>query len=1182
MILSKVSLHGFKSFANKINLQFDGKLTAVVGPNGCGKTNIVDAIRWGLGEQKASVLRTDRMENIIFGGAQSAKPLGMAEVSVTFDNSKGRLPIDYSEVVITRRLFRSGESEYLLNKTPVRLKDINDLLMDTGIGADCYSVIELKMIEDILSDRIEDRRKLLEEAAGVTKYKYRLRAAERKLNSTQNDLLRVNDIIQEVDRKTASLKRQLQKAKRYKVLQDEIKELELNCSRKLLAEYQERLKPLRDELKSLKEKKDGNTVEISKEEADLETLKLKLSDKEKQLISIRDQLNETVERIHHQESDIRVGKEKISSLNDRIIRFSNEISDLNKRLIAQKEHWEITYRERESYQVKITSKGRIFNNRKKELEVFQQSLNFKRLELNEKKKEIIECLEEINYLGNDEIGFRTRIDNNQGRLERIDEEDFDCRKDHENAQEVIKIESETASKLNSRKRKIVKTLEKINYEEKSYNDKISELKEQLYKHQNDLELVRGRIDFLKNIIENREGVTDGAKRLLQFKPQGLFGVLADIIETDTELRKAIETGLGDSAGYLIFNKAADAFIALGQLKEHGGGRAVLVGLDRIAKMSLPKRNISLPDKIKVIGWADELVDCDKQLKFLVNYLLGDLVIVSDMKNARKLIESVEDVRFRVATLKGELVTGWGSVHTCEAGERDGGMIGRKQRVSELEVQYKNIELEIQKEKKDSTDFIDKRISLLKRKEQNDKFLSEVQEKILKVQKIIDQAQFEREKAEQSLRANISERKNLLEEIDKAEKDLENVRPRIEKLMDKREIIENLADRVQNDVEKLEEQENIMEEEVHRLNLSLVRLKGEARNLDLEIERSEKLSKEIKTNIDNRNNEIVSFKSLIRENEKNVKENEDSVAGNFLKKESEEKKLSQIEQNYQVMKEELEVRGLEVRKVRRSKEETAEKVHNRDLDISELEHQELSLKQRIRDNYDVDLIQVRLIDDIDISNTEEKIEINKQKLKRLGVVNLMAIEEFEKENERLEFLSQQRDDLISAKDTLNETIQKINVTARKRFKDVFEVIRDNFRKTFSRFFQGGEADLRIPEGEDPLESQIEIIARPAGKHFRDLSLLSGGERALTAISLLFALYLVRPSPFCILDEIDAPLDDLNIDRFIKVLAEFAQDIQFIVVTHNKITMEAARVLYGVTMEEKGVSKIVSVKFEDSKN
>ncbi|MEJ2629068.1 MAG: hypothetical protein P8078_10975, partial [bacterium] len=433
----------------------------------------------------------------------------------------------------------------------------------------------------------------------------------------------------------------------------------------------------------LKESREGRTVEISKEEADLETLRLKLTENEKYVLTCRNDLNEIIEKIHHQESDIKVSKEKVSALKSRIERAKNEIIHLKQRLQDQKEHLEYTRQERESYQVKITSTGRIFNNKKKELEVFQQNLNLKRLDLNAKKKTIIECLEKINQLSNQESAFRTKIDNNQGRLERLAEEDERLRTVLEKTQISETKLNTSLDELKTKENKIKNSLKDVTTTQDKIDKQLTDLKEQMYKAQNDNELLKGRLNFLKNIIENREGITNGAKLLLKNKPQGLIGTLADLITTKSRFRKSIEIGLGETAGYLVFDTNLHAFQSLDLLNQHGGGRVVLVSLNKLSPTPSFSHDISLPDKARVLGWADELVDYKNTLSPLVKYLLSDLVIVENIQDAKKVLEANPTAQFRVATLKGELVTSRGTIHTSEQQDKDTGLVGRKERLQEL-------------------------------------------------------------------------------------------------------------------------------------------------------------------------------------------------------------------------------------------------------------------------------------------------------------------------------------------------------------------------------------------------------------------------------------------------------------------------------------------------------------------
>ena len=1179
MILSKISIHGFKSFAKKTELRFDGTITAVVGPNGCGKTNVVDALRWGLGEQRPSVLRADKMENIIFGGAKSARPLGMAEVSVTFDNSEHILPIDFSEVVITRRLYRSGESEYLMNKTPVRLKDISDLLMDTGIGADAYSVIELKMVEDILSDKAEDRRKLLEEAAGVTKYKHRLKAAVRKLDATQNDLLRVNDIIQEMERTVRSLQRQVQKARRYQTLREEIQDLDVRRSSALYKELQQKIKPMRAEIQELSKRKEGRTTEITKEEADFETLRLQLTEREKALVQAQEQLSAITERIHRREGDIRVGHERISSLESRIERYTREAGELSKRLEDQKNHLDVAQRDRGSLQVRITSTNRLFQNKKKELEVFQQSLNLKRLDLNEKKRDIIDCLETMNKLSSDESQYRTRIDNSRGRLERLEEEDKSNQNDLDRVDQVRSDLEDRYQDLVSKRMDLNADINKLTNEEERLQKTIESLKEQLYRDQSEEELVKGRLAFLNTVLENLEGMTDGAKKLIKAKTDGLLGVLADLIQTDSRYRHAVETGLGEAARYLMIEDVPRALRALDFVKKQGGGSVTLVALDRAAAQNFSIKHPQLPTDIKVEGWADELITCDKSIRSAVNYLVGDLLVVEDIDVAERVIEAMPQSGIRVVTLSGELLSGWGAVQTAEPAGQAGGIVGRRQRAEEMQEQLRKLRKKITEHELNLDEAEDRREAIIKERSTLKQALDQTEDQFNKAEHQRSKIQFESERAETGLKRNSDERSRLLEEIENGKEGLENIRPRMEALQEKRETIETLTHQIQVDVERLEDEERVMEEEVHKQNLAVVRLNGEAKNLDYDLERSRKLIEDTEKTIEQRKQEIVEAGDEIAVQKKETLENERLIVEEIKEKEAQEKNRGERESAYQELRQKLEEKEKEIRSVRRDREAAAERIHSLDMEISDLDHQVKSLVERIKESYQIKLADVEPDSELDTREVEQSIFELREKVKNLGPVNLVALKEYDEEKERLDFLMQQRDDLLNAEETLNETIKKINHTARTRFSEVFNQVRQNFQIMFARFFRGGEADLRMMEHDDPLEAPIEILARPAGKQLRAIDLLSGGEKALTAISLLFSLYMVKPSPFCILDEVDAPLDDANVERFTSVLREYAEKTQFILVSHNKMTMKAADALYGVTMEEEGVSKLVSVKFDD---
>jgi chromosome segregation protein len=1007
----------------------------------------------------------------------------------------------------------------------------------------------------------------------------RIKAAIRKLDATQNDLLRINDIIQEVERSVRSLKRQVGRAKRYQVLQEKIKDIELKRSSQLFHQLKEKIKPIKIQLHALRSQKDGRTTEIVKEEADLESLRLKLVEQEKILTKSQEQLNETLDQIRRTEGDIRVNKERITSLEEQITRNIKEIEGLKKRLDDQKNHLEVSIQGREALQVKITSTSRIFNNKKKELKVFQQGLNLKRLELNNKKREFIECLEKINHLNNEETKIRTKIDNNQGRLERLDEEDLLLRGVQKSAQTNLNKSSLTALNLEKEKNKRTQARQNILKEETKTRETLDQSQESLLLQQGTKTLIQGKINLLRNVIESKEGISDGTKKLLTEKIKGLIGILAEAIDVTSEHRLAIETGLGEAANYLIFEKDTSVHQAIEVLKKKGGGKATLVCLDRLKPAPKKINRPTLPKNRNTIGWADEMIQYNPKLQSLIRYVLGDLLIVKDLEQAQKTLSNLGDESIRIVTLNGELVTGWGLIQTKDSLKEEIGILGRQKRLKELEIQLKKVEEAIHKEQIHRTEIASKIQLIQKEKEIAEKSQSDIDGQISELEKERIKYQFEKEKADETLQKHALERQRLLEEIENSNTQIEDIRSQSSQLVEKRENIEQITNKIQIEVDRLEDEDREKEEEVHQKNLTLVRLNGEAKNLDYDIERSQHLIKDIETTIRERTDQTEQAKEEIQVLKGKNQENEKSLTTGFSKKDQLEAKHHTQEEQYKLLRGKLDEQEKEIRQVRRNRDEVSEKIHDLDINLSDYQHQAQSLKDRIQEAYDINLEKLKPQETVDMDESEVEIDNLKQKLKALGLVNLAALEEYGQNKERLDFLTQQREDLISAEETLNGTIQKINETARQRFIEVFGKVRSNFQETFQRFFQGGEADLRLSDGEDPLEAPIEIFARPAGKQLRDLSLLSGGERALTAISLLFALYMVKPSPFCILDEIDAPLDDANIGRFTRVLNEYAEKTQFIIVTHNKMTMRVAQTLYGVTMEEEGVSKIVSVKFEN---
>jgi chromosome segregation protein len=803
----------------------------------------------------------------------------------------------------------------------------------------------------------------------------------------------------------------------------------------------------------------------------------------------------------------------------------------------------------------------------------------KRLDLNQHKKQIIGCLEEMSRLSTEETQLRAQNDGNRGRLERLDEED----KSHQATLDRVRIEQKEHESIYrdqlKKRQKATNNRERLQSEIEFIRKTIETHKEQFFRDQGELDSLEGRAAFLQNLIESQEGMANGSRELIKIKAKGLVGVLGDLIDVSPEHRQAVETGLGEAAGYLVFEKVESAVEALEYLHHHDGGRATMVSLDLVKAKGLQKNQPKLPENTHIIGWGNEIVSCDPLYRGLLNYLCGDLLVVKELKTARSLISEIKDIMIRIVTLDGELFTTWGYLRTRETAVRDTGMIGRQQRIRELQHQIDEIRKRLKKSEKLIASESERLGNLQQELHDLEHAFAEIETEVIGIEKLRDKSQFEMEQAEAGLERNAGERAKLLKDIEKGKEGLDNIRPKMEALHEERERIEQQTHHVQSEVDRLEQEEASMEEEVHRQNLAVVRLNGEAKNLDYDIDRSKKLIDEIQSTIGQRTGEIEEARQSIVRLKAEAENHEKQLLEDFKSRDEKENVKQKREVEYQNLRNELAEKEKEIRQIRRDRDEVSEKIHTIEMEISELTHRAQSLKDSLKERYNVN-IEIRTPEgELDIDETGRQIDDLKDKLNQFGPVNLLALEEYDQEKERLDFLIQQRGDLLSAEQTLEETILRINETARTRFLDVYQKVRTNFHETFKRFFRGGEADLLLPEDEDPLEARIEIKARPAGKQLRDIDLLSGGEKALTAISLLFALYMVKPSPVCVLDEIDAPLDDANVTRFTRVLEEFAQKTQFIIVTHNKMTMRCASNLYGVTMQEQGVSKIVSVRFDE---
>ena len=1173
MYISELTMHGFKSFAKKDVVHFGEGITAIVGPNGCGKTNIVDAIRWVLGEQKYSILRSGKMEDIIFNGAKNVKPLSVCEVSLTVHNNKGKLPLEYNDIEIGRRLYRSGESEYFMNRTPCRLKDIHDLFIDTGMGSDAYSVIELKMIEQILSETGDDRRRMFEEASGINKYKMQKRSTLRKFESTRSDLHRVNDLILEIEAKVKSLSLQLKRFERHSKLLDDLKTKEISLSFLQTHAYKTDLHPLNTRIAELNHLRDSNQTEESEVEKKLISLQSVFKGQQDELDKYRKQLTNYNDKRESLQSDIIIWKEQSRSAHISLDRLSLEEEKNNQKSKELHSHLADYRKSIKELKPKIGSclnlfkqKQSEFNNIDDQLKNMQSNLDLeqdKRWEIQKKlsdNKSMYDTAEVIiNEKKNNTIELNEKVSGTRKELDNI---------------------LKDLNKYQSNKKDILKKIDKNNIDLNLNDEELNKLEKEKY----NLEAKKNRIlayldaldskhTFYEELVNAAEGYPKGVRDVLNNKNifKDAMGTVGDLLNVDESISPSIEMALGDYAKCIVVKNKKNAISILEMIRNRKSGRIMIIPLDSIPPVKTVNKSIQ-PNK-NIIGRAVDLVKVPQKFKPLLNFLLGNIVLVKDVKVA------MSDNNLKGLDLIGQdgalLIKGM--IIDRISSKKNLGLIGRKEKLSIIkdEIKTKNslyskldkklikVAATIQKKEK------------FKKKHQDDsrdfsKSLSEIDDLLdnLEIQKSVLSESIAGSDANISLnqkdiKSQTILRRSLKSAIQKEERELSKY---LKEIMNNGEQIL----KVQFSRDKLHQQ--LQDARINHLNFE-----GQRENLAFQESTAEETIKEFVK----RKSEIKGEIKDIKESEKNLRrlisvaeKKLSDINANVNKQESVLSLKQEAANDSYVIIEEMQA---QIRSEQKNRESLLEELKNCELKVADLDQRINFVSERILDSYNTNIPDEMIVDHTE-NELNASIERIEKSIENIGPINMAVQIEHEEENERLLMLTDQRDDLIKAEQNLLDTIQEIDKIAREKFQGTFEDIGKNFEKLFTMFFEGGRGSLRLEGDPDPLEANIGIHAQPPGKRNQSLRQLSAGEKALTAIALLFSIYQVKPSPYCILDEVDAPLDDVNIRKFTRVLNNFSNDTQFIVVTHNKLTMESANFLYGVTMEKKGVSQLVSVKLD----
>ncbi|MCQ2524291.1 MAG: chromosome segregation protein SMC, partial [Lachnospiraceae bacterium] len=1152
MYLKSIEVQGFKSFANKIVFKFENGITGIVGPNGSGKSNVADAVRWVLGEQRIKQLRGASMQDVIFSGTELRKPLSYAFVAITLDNSDHQLAIDYNEVTIARRIYRSGESEYLINGSVCRLKDVNELFYDTGIGKEGYSIIGQGQIDKILSGKPEERRELFDEAAGIVKFKRRKETAEKKLEAEQANLVRVNDILSELEKQVGPLEKQSEVAKIYLKKRDELKTLDVNV---FLLENDR----LKGQLDSTNEKLKLSTDEYNEASAKFESSKNEYEKLENRI----DELNERIDSAKNELSNSSVLREKLEGeilvLKEKINASKNNAESLKKRLDSISKDIENKNKDREAA---LSQKLEDDNMMKSLLESKEEATEL----LNGVLKKIEELNEKIESGKNtiiSELNRRASIKTDIGRFETMKEQ-IAIRKAELNSR-LLKAKSDE-----QQQDEVIASLEK---EYKAIEEKINKANEALTDQEAEVEKIREKIalkdkelrekqvsyhqdksklEALSNLTERYEGYGGSVKKVMEQKEvtKGIIGVVADIIKVDSKYETAIETALGGNIQNIVTDDENTAKKMISFLKKNKFGRATFLPLTSITN----PQEFKTPEVLKengVIGMADELVSCDKKYKDVPKAMLGRIVVVDNVDNA-VIIAKKYDYGIRMVTLEGELLVPGGAI-SGGAFKNNSNLLGRRREIEELE-----------KQTKESLKYMDELLEdIEKLKSSRNSLRMEIEEKKAQLQRMyIEQntAKINVSKAIEKKGEVIKGSSDIANEeadIEKQLKDIENDKvTSLNSLTESEKLEENLKADIANFQAELDDnriKENEFSVEVSNWNLEVNKMEQKQdfvrqnlMRIEDEIRRYEIDAKEVEDEIKAGEEDIALKQDNISEIEKTILESDSS----------QDKKQTQLSDDIELRDKLTEAR----KQVINSRDELSTTISNLDKEIFRLNSQkerfEESIDSQINymwENYEITLSNAATMRDeemTDLSAMKKEISKVKDDIKKLGPVNVNAIEDYQNLMERYTFIKTQHDDLVEAAETLSGIIAELDEAMRKQFAESFKDINTEFDKVFKELFGGGKGSLELIEDEDILEAGIRIIAQPPGKKLQNMMQLSGGEKALTAIALLFAIQNLKPSPFCLLDEIEAALDESNVDRFAKYLHKLTKHTQFIVITHRR--------------------------------
>ena len=1177
MYLKSIEVHGFKSFANKIVFDFHKGITGIVGPNGSGKSNVADAVRWVLGEQSVKQLRGSSMQDVIFAGTENRKPLSYAYVAITLDNSDHQLAIDYEEVTVARRLYRSGESEYLINGSPCRLKEVSELFYDTGIGKEGYSIIGQGQIDRILSGKPEERRELFDEAAGIVKFKKRKATAQKKLENERDNLVRVNDILAELERQVGPLERQSEKAKTYLKKKSELKEYDVNMFLLESEQIRSQQKDVEDKFQIADAQLKESNADYEKIRTEYEQLGQSMAQMDEKINSIRENISNTSVMKEKLESQIQILTEQIhtAEMTDEHLQSRLDAIDQEK---AQRSEQSATYiAEKEKLDEQLLETQNRQNEAQEKLAAVQQEIARCNQGIENGQKELYELLNNKAGIQSKQQRFDTMLEQINIRKAELGKRLLDRKTQEADLNTVLSDYQKELEEVSLEIIDLKKKEEELTGKEKEWRDKLRENGRKLEENQTAFHKQQSRLESLKNIAERYDGYGNSIRKVMEQKASnpGLLGVVSDLIQVEKKYETAIETALGGNIQNIVTEDESTAKKMIGFLKQNRLGRATFLPLTSVSAKGNPK-NETLLDEEGVLGIANRLVKCDKKYDEVAAYLLGRVLVVDTIDHAIALAKK-NHYSLHIVTLEGEYLSPGGSM-TGGAFKNSSNLLARKREIEELEQKVDSIRKELSELKNRREDI---RTAIELNADELDQVKEELQQKYL-VQNTakmnVDRAKQQRNESEAVFTGLMGEKQQIEQQIEEIDNNKKQILDEIEYSKKREQEINEEANAFQKILEEQAKLENEASQKLSNIQL-------ETANIKQKVEFAQ-------VNIDRINGEVEKFDAERADLLENAAQSKEDAKKKQQDIEEIKKTIAASGESHGKLEEELresvtkkEQMSADYRGFFQKQEEISKRCNDLDKEIFRLNNQREKLKEagEYQTNYlweEYELTPhaaLELQNDIydDLTALKKMVAEVKDEIRKLGDVNVNAIEEYKEVSERYQFLKGQHDDLVEAEQTLVGIIEDLDSGMRKQFSEKFAEIQKEFDASFKHLFGGGHGTLELVEDEDILECGIRIIAQPPGKKLQNMMQLSGGEKALTAIALLFAIQALKPSPFCLLDEIEAALDDSNVTRFASYLNKLTKNTQFIVITHRRGTMAAADRLYGITMQEKGVSTLVSV-------